>query len=39
LIAWLTKLKVFFTVLGKHPSQATSADVFFFLKAQRAAAG
>jgi integrase/recombinase XerD len=29
-------LKVFFTVVGKHPAQVTSADVFFFLKSQRA---
>src|SRR5947199_479243 len=29
-------LKVFFEVVGKEPAQVTAADVFAFLKAQRA---
>jgi site-specific recombinase XerD len=36
LLAVAYDLKVFFTVVGKEPAQVTAADVFAFMKAQRA---
>ncbi len=36
LLAVAYDLKVFFTLVGKEPAQVTAADVFAFMKAQRA---